>query len=72
MICSVGAISRDREKVEKPFETITISTAPIMVCKRCEGTTTKNPGGLCYWCRQEDAIESNLKETYKNIFLRTG
>jgi Pyruvate/2-oxoacid:ferredoxin oxidoreductase delta subunit len=72
MVCSVGAISRDREKVEKPFETITIATAPIMECKRCGDTTTKNPDGLCYWCRQEDIIEANLRESFKNIFLRTG
>lgn len=71
MICSVGAISRDREKVEKPFEPVTISTAPIMECSRCEDTTTKNPDGLCYWCRQEDVIESNLKETLK-YFLPAG
>jgi Pyruvate/2-oxoacid:ferredoxin oxidoreductase delta subunit len=72
MICSVGAISRDREKVEKPFETITISIEPIMECRRCGDTTTKNPDGLCYWCRQEDVIEANLKETLKNFFLPVG
>jgi Pyruvate/2-oxoacid:ferredoxin oxidoreductase delta subunit len=69
MVCSVGAISRDREKVEKPFETITLSTVPVSECKRCGDTTTKNVDGLCYWCRQEDAIEADLKNTYRNMFL---
>jgi Pyruvate/2-oxoacid:ferredoxin oxidoreductase delta subunit len=72
MICSVGAIRRDRELVANPFEQITISSAAIMACKRCGDTTTTNPEGLCYWCQQENAIETGLMETYKSIFLSPG
>jgi Fe-S-cluster-containing hydrogenase component 2 len=71
MICTVGGISRDRVPVERPFETITISKVPVMQCTRCGDTTTKNIDGLCYWCRQENAIEADLKDAYRNLFLHT-
>lgn len=72
MICPVSSIHREREQVEEPFKTRTISMEPIIICTRCGDTTTENDRLLCHWCQQEDAIEEDLKITYRNIFLKIG
>jgi ferredoxin len=72
LFCPREAISRDREKVEKPFETKTIYSAATIKCQRCDSTTFDNPEHLCYWCQQEAANENELKETCKKLFLKMG
>lgn len=70
LFCPKEAISRDREKVEKPFEVTSIFTAPVIHCQRCESYTLENSECLCYWCKEEAAIDHSFKETCRNLFLK--
>lgn len=70
LICPREAISRDREQVEKPFETIIIYTSPVIKCQRCESVTYDNSTHLCYWCSKETTSDDELIETCKKLFLK--
>lgn len=69
LFCSRGAISRDREKIAKPFEATRLFTAPITRCRRCESITSVNPEHLCYWCKEEALIDNEFMETCRKLFL---
>lgn len=70
LFCPREAISRDREKVEKPFEVKTIFTARVITCKRCNSFTFENSEHLCYWCKEEAAIDNDLLKSCRNLFLK--
>jgi len=69
LFCPREAISRDREKVERPFEAKVIHTVPVVNCKHCENITIKNDNNLCYWCQGEAQNDNELKDTLKKLFL---
>jgi MinD superfamily P-loop ATPase len=71
LFCPKEAISRDREKVEKPFEVKTIVAAPVITCQRCNSFTFKNQDHLCYWCKEEAEIDYSLMKSCRNLFLKT-
>lgn len=70
LFCSREAISRDREKSERPFEVQNIYSNPTTTCRAC-GCTTAHPGkDLCYWCEQAAASDQELKSSFQKIFSR--
>ncbi|RJE47150.1 MULTISPECIES: 4Fe-4S binding protein [unclassified Dehalobacter] len=69
LFCPREAISRDREKVEKPFEATTLFSAAAIKCRRCTSITFDNTRHLCYWCREETAIDDEIKEKYRKLLL---
>ncbi|BAE82679.1 4Fe-4S binding protein [Desulfitobacterium hafniense] len=68
LFCPKEAISRDREKVERPFDPQVINTIPVTGCKQCESTTVKNDEQLCYWCQGEVQNDNELKHTLKGLW----
>lgn len=69
LFCPQEAISRDREKVENPFELLSIYTVSVDKCKRCENLTSNKSRCYCYWCEEESAIDGELKENSKKLLL---
>ncbi|KTE92434.1 (4Fe-4S)-binding protein [Desulfitobacterium hafniense] len=69
LFCPREAISRDREKVENPFALTPLFSAPSINCERCNFITFTNSDNLCYWCKEEVAIDNDFKETCRKIFL---
>jgi Fe-S-cluster-containing hydrogenase component 2 len=68
LICPQEAISRDREKVERPFEPQSIYNKPTNHCHICGSNTVDNTKNLCYWCEQEEILDYELKNSFKKIF----
>ncbi|MGE4273334.1 MAG: 4Fe-4S binding protein [Desulfitobacterium sp.] len=71
LFCPREAISRDREKVEKPFEVTRLFTISGINCERCGFSTFANSDNLCYWCKEEVNIDNDFKEACRKIFLNT-
>lgn len=70
LFCPMEAISRDREKVEKPFETEVIYNASLMNCQRCGKAMFVDSTHLCYWCNEETSIADSFKENCRKLFLK--
>ncbi|WP_410173311.1 4Fe-4S binding protein [Desulfitobacterium hafniense] len=60
LFCPREAISRDREKVEKPFDVTCLFTAQGIHCERCDFATFASGDNLCYWCKEEAAIDNDF------------
>lgn len=69
LFCPQEAISRDREKVEKPFETVSIYNTLTGSCRNCESTTAHHARTLCYWCEEATASDNELKNSFRKLFL---
>ena len=68
LVCEKGAISRDREKNEKPFEMKSIFSAPVIECERCGSVTPDPSTPLCYWCGTEKASDYAFKDVCRELF----
>ncbi len=69
LFCPREAISRDREKVERPFETVSIYDTLTGSCRNCESTTAHHARTLCYWCEEATASDNELKNSFRKLFL---
>ncbi|MEL1135705.1 hypothetical protein AAC978_11025 [Desulfitobacterium sp. THU1] len=69
LFCPRDAISRDREKVKRPFETMSIYSSLTGICRNCEGTTAHHAKTLYYWCEEATASDNELKNSFRKIFL---
>lgn len=69
LFCPREAISRGREKVERPFETASIYKTLTGSCQNCESTTAHHAKTLCYWCEEATATDNELKNSFRKIFL---
>lgn len=69
MFCPKEAITRDREKVENPFEAKNIHCTTSTKCKRCGSITEDSTQNLCFWCKQGDTLDNEIKDSLKNILL---
>ncbi|NLB52351.1 MAG: 4Fe-4S binding protein [Syntrophomonadaceae bacterium] len=71
LFCQQKAISRGKEKVEKPFETTIISVTPVVKCQRCGSVTVDSSNHLCFWCSEETSIDSEFNDICNNLFTQT-
>ncbi|BAE82686.1 4Fe-4S binding protein [Desulfitobacterium hafniense] len=67
LFCPKEAISRDREKVERPFEAQVINSVSVVHCKVCESMTNEHEKQLCYWCQGGTQNDHELKDTLKEL-----
>ena len=72
LFCPREAISRDREKIQNPFETVSIYSTLTGSCRNCESTTAHYAKTLCYWCEEATASDNELKNSFRKIFLETS
>ncbi|MFO7569427.1 MAG: 4Fe-4S binding protein, partial [Smithellaceae bacterium] len=70
LICEQKAISREREKVGKPFESICIYSSPVDECRRCGSMTSDFRTRLCYRCAQEASIDQEFKDVCRTLLIR--
>lgn len=69
IFCPKEAISRDRGKVEKPFEPTLLLKGDVSPCKRCGKEVYQYSDGFCYWCYTEKKTEKKAMDQYKKLFL---
>ncbi|MBS3975237.1 MAG: 4Fe-4S dicluster domain-containing protein [Syntrophomonadaceae bacterium] len=67
LFCLGEAISRNREKIQQPFEVLNIYTASMAKCERCETIASNKSKRFCYWCEKEVVIDNELIENFKKI-----
>ncbi|AFM00390.1 MULTISPECIES: 4Fe-4S binding protein [Desulfitobacterium] len=72
LFCPRGAISRDREKVKRPFEVLSIANNSNTTCQICGSATAHRGKNLCYWCEQEAASDQELKSSFRKMFSITN
>lgn len=68
MLCPKGAITGSREKVEKPFEVKIIHSKISKKCKRCGNISEDDTQELCFWCRQRENSDNEMKDFFK-VFI---
>jgi Fe-S-cluster-containing hydrogenase component 2 len=69
LLCPKEAISRNRQKVEKPFEVSNIYSTSSKECRRCGGTTVDSSEDLCYWCKLEETVDNEMISSFKKMLL---
>lgn len=68
LFCPMEAISRDRQKVESPFDVKCVYSTSANRCLRCGGVTPSSDEDFCYWCEQENEMEDGLKDSLVKVF----
>lgn len=68
LFCPRGAISRDRQKLDRPFEVNNIYSISSTQCRRCGIITANNAEKLCFWCKQGDTNDNEIKNSIKNYY----
>jgi ferredoxin len=71
LFCPKEAVRRERAPVAEPFRTVPVYTAKAVYCRRCTRLTFDEADGLCFWCRESDAIEAELTSACRR-FLPPG
>lgn len=72
LFCPQGAIVRDRERIEKPFEPILLSYGKTKKCETCENMVYDYTSNLCYWCSEEDKQDSDAIDSYRKLLLNNS
>lgn len=68
LFCPRQAITRDREPIDNPFDTVAISSKSVDVCQACGKPTYGKSKHLCYMCEQDEANNLQLVKACKEIF----
>ncbi len=72
IFCPQGAITRDREKVARPFEAISLYSGIVRECERCGYIVCGYASELCYWCSEEDKQNNDAMDYYRKLLLNRG
>jgi Pyruvate/2-oxoacid:ferredoxin oxidoreductase delta subunit len=72
LFCPGEAIRRDRQMVDDPFEVKSIYSSSISNCRRCGSITMHRNEDLCFWCKQGDTNDNEMKDSLKKILLGIG
>lgn len=69
LFCPRKAISRGREQCDNPFETTSVVSTNVEVCKICGNPTNEASKDLCYMCEKEKIHENELLNASKKLFF---
>ncbi|MEA5025598.1 MAG: 4Fe-4S dicluster domain-containing protein [Desulfitobacterium hafniense] len=70
LFCPREGISRDREKVERPFEPTLLLSGSVNSCERCNSVTIANTNRLCFWCSEEVKTDHDFMNACRKLFLK--